>query len=140
MLPARMISDAFAIQSVTLIVLGVGLLAAFGLPLFFAPLRWARVWQWTIPDDSALTVYLGRCVGALAIAIVYAFFRAAGDPPAYLILYEIMIIAAALLTAIHAWGAITRSQPWTETWEIGLYGVLTVVSIWLRVSVPGTAG
>jgi hypothetical protein len=115
-----------------LIVTPVALLIVFALPLLIAPLAWARVFRWNVAGRDDLTEYLGRCLGALAIAIVYACLRAAPQPRAHLELFEMLIVAGSLLTLVHVWGAITRRQPWTETVEIALYGGLTAAFVWLR--------
>jgi hypothetical protein len=107
-------------------ILAVSFLVVFALPLLLAPLWWARRFQWRVaaPDDLAL--YFGRCLGAVAVAVVFATMRAAPRPRDHLAVLEIIIVTAALLTGVHVWGAVRRRQPWTETVEIALYAGVTV--------------
>jgi len=37
----------------------------FALPIFIAPLAWARAMRWAIPEQQHLTIYFGRCLGAV---------------------------------------------------------------------------
>jgi hypothetical protein len=39
-----------------------------------------------------------------------------------------------LMTLVHIWGAIRRIQPWTEHAEIIMYGAVTILAIWIRLS------
>jgi hypothetical protein len=96
-------------------------LVCFALPLVLAPLRWARLFQWRSPPDDPLTVYFGRCLGAVALAIVACCFRAAPTASTQPLLFDLIIAAGVLLALVHVWGALERKQPWTETAEIALY-------------------
>src|SRR5689334_12308411 len=111
-------------------------LVVFALPLFLAPLRWARAMRWTLPAERDLAVYLGRCLGAVAIALTLAGLRAAPDPARHAALIELFAAAGALLTVVHVWGAIKRTQPWTETAEIGLYAGVTALAVVVRTGLP----
>jgi hypothetical protein len=119
--------------SVFLWAAGAAFLLFFALPLLVTPLHWAKRLGWTLPDDVRLTRYFGRCLGAVAVAIVVMCFRAAPDPEGALYLFELLTIVALLLTAVHVWGAIERAQPASETAEIALYLALTIVAAWLRI-------
>jgi hypothetical protein len=107
-------------------------LLAFALPLTFAPLGWARIFRWPVGQGDDLTRYFGRCLGAVALALVAAGYRAALDPREHAIVLELFAGAAFLLGLVHVWGAITRQQPWTENAEIVLYLGLGAVAVWLR--------
>lgn len=100
----------------------------FAIPLLVMPLRWAKVFRWHAPAETALTVYFGRCLGAAAVAIVFAAVRTAPQPAAHPLVFEMIIVAGALLTIVHVVGALERSQPWTETAEIALYAAATLVT------------
>jgi len=107
--------------------IALGSLALLGLPLLFVPLAWARVLRWPLPDEARLAVYFGRCLGAV-ISVLAAFaFVAAGDPALQPFFFQIVIANFALMVAVHAWGALRRIQPWTETAEtlvwLGLLGL-----------------
>jgi len=99
-------------------------LLAYALPLLFAPLAWARWFRWRLPETRALTVYLGRCTGALACTLLVFTFRAAPHPREHRLVLEEVVVAAILMTAVHAWGALKRQQPWTEDVEIVLYAAV----------------
>jgi len=103
---------------------GFGLLVAG--PLLVAPLWWARRFGWTVPDDRHLTIYLGRCLGGVGLAILYVGVRAARDPAAHPLVLELITGACAILTIVHVLGALERAQPPIETIEIAVYGALTV--------------
>jgi hypothetical protein len=124
-----MIDPAHPAASWYLWILSALFVLAFALPLLLAPLRWARVLRWRIPEDTDLTVYLGRCLGGVALALAVGWVRAALDLEANAVVLEISIAAGALMTAVHAWGALQRRQPPAETGEILMYAALTTVLI-----------
>jgi hypothetical protein len=103
-------------------------LTAFGIPLFLSPLRWARTLRWRVPDDTDLTVYLGRSLGALAMAIGVSALRAARRPEENRIIFEVGFLTGALLVGVHAWGALLRRQPWTETAEIAFWSAMAAAA------------
>jgi hypothetical protein len=109
----------------------------FALPLLVVPLRWARVFQWPSGPQSSLTVYFGRCLGGLATALVIAVLRAVPAPAEHLPVIDMAMVATGLMTVVHVVGAIERSQPWTETVEIGVYAAMTAALFWVRTSVGG---
>jgi hypothetical protein len=85
-----------------------GFLVAFALPLAFVPMAWARAFRWSIPHDTDLAVYLGRCLGALATTIAVFALRAAPEPAAHPYVFEVIAVACGLVTVVHVWGAIRR--------------------------------
>src|SRR5262245_60225624 len=121
---ARMASIDHVGVSWFLRIVAVAFLVAFALPLLFRPLGWARRFLWRIPVETELAVYFGRCLGAVAVAIVVACFHAAQDPRRHAIVLLMLPVAGSLLTLVHIWGALKREQPWTETVEIALYAGL----------------
>jgi hypothetical protein len=104
-------------------------LTAFGIPLFLSPLRWARALRWRVPDDTDLTVYLGRSLGALAVAISVSALRAARRPEEHRVIFEVGFLTGALLAAVHVWGALLRRQPWTETAEIAFWSAMAAAAV-----------
>ena len=111
-----------------------GFLLAYGLPLTFVPVLWARWFQWKLPEElntpatihlHQLAEYFGRCTGTLAITITLFAMRAASDPAAHPYVLEIIFIACLGMTLVHVYGALRRIQPWTENAEILLYGAMT---------------
>ena len=111
-----------------LVASSVGLLA-FALPLLLSPLRWARRLRWRLPEDTDLTVYLGRSLGALATAVSVFGLVAARDPRRHRIVFSMTAVAGSLLTGVHVWGAIQKKQPWTETAEILFWGAMTAGAV-----------
>jgi hypothetical protein len=103
---------------------GAGMLVFFAIPLLLFPLRWARWFGWKIPAETDLVVYFGRCVGGLAIALIYGAFRGAPAPGKSGVLFDVILAALALMVVVHVWGALRRAQPWTENAEIVLYALL----------------
>ena len=127
-----MISTAHPAASWFLLVSGAGFLIIYGLPLMLFPLRWARWFRWAVPGETALTVYLGRCVGVLAVAIIIVCLRAVPQPERFPELFELIAWIGGLMTGLHIYGAVQRVQPWTETAEIVVYAALGILAVWLR--------
>src|SRR4051794_3993482 len=68
-----MISPDYPLASWFLVVSTSFFLVVIALPLLFAPLTWARWYGWKLPEGSTdLTVYLGRCLGGVAFAVIVA--------------------------------------------------------------------
>ena len=118
-----------------LLLSGVLFLFAFALPLLLATRVWARVFRWPGADEaSPLAMYFGRCLGAAAVAITGVALRYAGSPAHQPLLLELIALAGAILTGVHVWGAVERSQPWTEDAEIVLYAGVTAVAFYARLT------
>lgn len=117
-----------------LVLTGSGFLLFYALPLLLVPLRWARAFRWTVNVDAApkLTLYFGRCLGAVAVALTLMMLRAAMDPHGQRIMLELTGGVAGLMTGLHIYGAVRRVQPWTEDAEILLYGIVLILAFWLR--------
>lgn len=102
---------------------------AFALPITFAPLRWATLMRWRLPEDTDLAVYFGRCLGCFILIVEALMLRAALDGTALVTVFEILAAIFASMVVLHIVGAIQRIQPWTETAEIGLYSVLFALTL-----------
>jgi glucose dehydrogenase len=126
-----MIDPAHPLASWFLWVAAAAFLVVYGLPLLLAPLTWARWFQWELPGRTDLTVYFGRCLGGVALAIVFVGIRAAPHPAAHPLVFELIIVACGLMALVHIWGAIRKVQPWTENAEIVLYAGLTALAAWI---------
>ncbi len=108
-------------------------LVVYAAPLALFPLAWARWFRWQLPEGGAdLTVYFGRCTGVLALAVIALVARAVPDPRGHLYVFDLIAVACGLMTVLHAWGALRRTQPWTEDVEIVLYGAVCAIAIGLR--------
>src|SRR5262245_48025769 len=109
----------------------ISVVIVFALPLLLAPMRWARAFGWKTPSEpheSALAVYLGRCLGALALALAIAALRASVAPRAHRAIFGLVFAASSLMVAVHVLGAVEGRQPRSETYEIGLYVALAAAS------------
>ena len=104
-------------------------LGAFGLPLLLSPLKWAKRVRWQVPEDTDLTVYLGRSLGAVAVAVSLGGLWAARDPWRHRIVFQMAAAAAALLAGVHVRGALEGKQPWTETAEIPFWAAMAIGAI-----------
>jgi hypothetical protein len=112
-----------------LIVLMLATSAAFALPIFLAPLAWARRLGWQIPEHTDLAIYFGRCLGAFVIVVELLMLRAAFTGVGLVFTFQVLIAVAILMTIVHIWGALQRIQPTSETLEIGMYAGLGVLAV-----------
>jgi hypothetical protein len=85
-----------------------------------------------VESRADLTVYFGRCLGLLAVAIILIGFAAVPDPRGNLWFFALMGLLAGFMVLLHVWGYIRRIQPWTESAEIALWAGACAGSIWLR--------
>jgi hypothetical protein len=115
--------------TIFLLVLAVTTTATFALPILLTPLRWARLVQWRIPEHTDLTVYFGRCLGAFILVIEFLMFQAALSHQSLVVTYRCLLLLWGLMIVIHAVGALQRTQPMTETLEIGFWVALTVLTL-----------
>jgi hypothetical protein len=126
------ISAIHPASSLFLLVCGGVFLAAYALPLLLAPLAWARLFRWRLPEETDLAIYFGRCLGGVASVICAACFVAAPEPGRYRILFDMLAAIASAMVGVHGWGAVRRVQPWTETVEIPLYLAVAVAALVFR--------
>ncbi|MDN6860090.1 hypothetical protein QO207_26165 [Pseudomonas sp. CAN2814] len=112
-----------------LLVLSIATTLVFALPIFLAPLLWARVMQWTLPEHTDLAVYFGRCLGAFILIVEALMLRAALTGEALLTTFEVLAAVAGFMVVVHIHGALRRIQPWTETLETGFYAGMLVLTL-----------
>jgi hypothetical protein len=112
-----------------LVILASATLLLFGLPMFFWPLRWAAALGWRIPEHTHLAIYFGRCLAGLVLVLGAFAFRAAFTPALRPFFFDMMLAAFGILVAVHAWGAIRRIQPLSETIEIAFWLALFVLAL-----------
>jgi hypothetical protein len=101
----------------------------FALPILLFPLSWARLMRWTLPEETDLVVYFGRCLGAFILIIQILMLRAVTTGTGYTFTFDALFFVFSLMLVIHIYGAIKRVQPITETLEIGLWIILLVMNI-----------
>lgn len=93
----------------------------FAIPILIAPLAWARIMRWDIPEQTHLAIYFGRCLGAFALVLELFLFRAALTGEGLNFVFEFMMLIWIFMVGVHVVGAFQRIQPITETLEIGLW-------------------
>ena len=116
-------SDAY------LIIVGVVTLATFGLPLVLVPIRWARVFRWEVPQPRNLVVFLGRSLGVFISIVAIFAFKVALTPTAKPFIFDLMLWIFGGMILLHGYGAIRKTQPITETLEILLWVVLSLITV-----------
>jgi len=112
-----------------LLVFGIVGGIAFALPIFFAPLAWARVFRWNLPTDTDLAVYFGRCLGVMALVFDGFILRAALTGSGMVWIFQFGIAVFSGMTLVHIWGAVRRIQPVTETIEIAFWAGLVILGL-----------
>jgi hypothetical protein len=116
-------SDAY------LYVAGVAMLATFGIPLLVVPLRWARAFRWEVPQSENFVVFLGRSLGILISLLAVFAVKVTSSPAAKPFFFDLMLWLFVAMIALHAYGAIRKTQPVTETVEILLWVVLFLITL-----------
>jgi len=101
----------------------------FALPIFLAPLAWARRFGWRIPEHTDLAVYFGRCLGAFILIVELLMLRAGLTGEGLVFTFQVVLAVAGFMVVVHVWGAIKRIQPLSETLEIGMYAVLGLLAL-----------
>jgi len=112
-----------------MLVFAILALVAFVIPMIFAPMFWARMLLWNIPEDTDLAVYSLRSLGSLGLAVLLITLRAAMTGEGLLFVYELFIPFFALMVLVHLYGAIKKIQPITETLEIGFWLALLILAL-----------
>lgn len=116
-------------SDVYLYVAGVAMLATFGIPLLVVPLRWARFLRWEVPQPENLVVFLGRSLGIFISLMAVFAFKVTSSPAAKPFFFDMMLWLFVAMIALHAYGAIRKTQPITETIEILLWVVLFLITL-----------
>ncbi len=119
-------------SDVFLYVVGVAMLLSFGIPLVAVPLSWARLFRWPVPESQELVVFVIRSMGIIISLMAIFSFVAARTPAAQPFFFDLMISTFAAMLVLHVYGAIQKTQPITETVEIGLWVVLLLVTLCFR--------
>jgi hypothetical protein len=69
-------------NDIYLIIAGIAMLLAFGLPMIFAPAGWARLFRWEFPQSHHLVVFLERSMGIVITIIAIFAYRVIQIPAA----------------------------------------------------------
>lgn len=101
----------------------------FALPIFIAPIAWARMMGWTIPEHRHLAIYFGRCLGAFILVVEAAMLRSATTGTSFSYAFDILFVVFSLMFVVHVYGALRRIQPLSETLEIGFWAVLLLLNV-----------
>ena len=101
----------------------------FALPIFLAPMAWARMMGWTIPEHRHLAIYFGRCLGAFILVVEAAMLRSATTGTSLSYAFDILFVVFSLMFVVHVYGALKRIQPLSETLEIGFWAALFVLNV-----------
>jgi hypothetical protein len=112
-----------------LIIAGIAMLLAFGLPLIFTPAGWARLFRWEFPQSHQLVVFLERSMGIVITIIAIFAFRVIQTPAAKPFFFDLMLWIFGGMILLHVYGAIRKIQPIPETLEIFLWIALSVVTL-----------
>ena len=108
---------------------GIAMLIGFGVPLLLVPNRWARVFRWQIPQEKDLATFMGRSLGVFIIVIAVFAIRAAGMPAVQPFFFDMILWTVSGSILIHAYGAITKTQPITETIEIAMWVLILLATL-----------
>lgn len=101
----------------------------FALPLFIAPLTWARLMRWDIPEKTHLAIYFGRCLGAFILLVECTMLRAVVTGTGFSFVFDVLFVVFVLMFFVHVYGALRRIQPITETVEIAFWLLLFGLNI-----------
>jgi hypothetical protein len=101
----------------------------FSVPIFFAPLTWARALRWNVDAQPHLALYFGRCLGAFALVMSWTAWHVAAQPPAQAIVFRMLIGFTSLMVVVHMVGAVQNVQPWTETAEIPFWAAFAILAL-----------
>ena len=112
-----------------LLVITVLTFFAFSGLIFLKPLLWAKMLGWKIPENTDLTVYFARCLGAFAIMTNALFLRVIITNTGADLMLELFTGFCIFMVIVHIWGAIEGNQPMIETLEIGFWAILVVLSL-----------
>lgn len=130
-----MINPDYPLASWFLVISVAFFIIVIALPLLFVPLTWARWFGWKLPEGNTdLTVYFGRCLGGVALAVIIAVAHGIPDPKSHHLLFDLVAMTSGLMIGIHVWGWIRKTQPLSETVEIAVWVVVFVMSLWIRLS------
>lgn len=110
-------------------IVAISLLVSFCVPLILAPMKWAKVLKWKLPDHDHLAVYFGRCLGGMAAILALFGLKVTALPAILPFYFDLLIWIYLSLALVHVWGAVRKIQPITETIEIGFWILLIILTL-----------
>ncbi len=116
-------------SDIYLYVAAAAMLLSFGLPLMITPLGWARACRGPVPQPTELVEFLGRSMGIVISLMAVFAIQATRVPAAKPFFFDLMLGTFAAMLVLHIQGAIRKTQPITETAEIGVWVVLFIVTL-----------
>lgn len=111
--------------------LTVATLLFYALPLLLAPLAWARVRGWPPAHFSMLAVFLGRCLGAVSMAMVITALRAMLNGGALQTLDDFALAFSVLMTIVQLAGGRRGEHPSRGHIEAALWSIVCALSVLL---------
>jgi hypothetical protein len=121
------------VRPILLIGTAIVVILAYGLPLTFVPLRWARTVGWTVPDDVRLVRYFARSLGTVVLALAFFVIYLARQPAFEAPAAGVTALALGLVSMPHFVGMVEGSQPLFETIEGFGFLALAGVFAWLAI-------
>jgi len=122
----------FATPATTfLTLLAAGSILLLALPMIFAPLAWARMLRWRLPEHTDLAVYFGRSLGCVVLGLSLAALYATAHAELLRPMFLLMVFNFAAMVLVHLWGAWRRIQPLSETLETLVWAALLALALWL---------
>jgi hypothetical protein len=112
-----------------LLVITVITFFSFSVLIFLKPLFWAKMLKWKIPEETDLTVYFARCLGAFALMTNAIFIRVVISGSGAELMLEFFTGFCLFMVIVHIWGAIEGAQPMIETVEIGFWALLVILGL-----------
>jgi hypothetical protein len=107
-------------------------LVVFALPLLLHPYGWARAFGWRKEPDTDVGLYFGRCLGAVATAVMVNALMASREPAKHRGLFFMLEVGCWLLSLVHVRGLVERRQPPVEHAEIVGYALAAIAARKLR--------
>jgi hypothetical protein len=118
-----------ASSNIFLYVVGVASLLFFGLPILITPMGWARALRWDLPQPRHLAMLLGRSLGLIISIIAIFAFRVTQIPAVKPFFFDLLLSVFVGMLLLHVYGAVRKVQPITETFEIILWVVLSLLTL-----------
>jgi hypothetical protein len=119
-----------------LFVIGVSTLLIIGFPIAIWPIQWSKTLRWAIPNQTELAVYYGRCLVCVAFVIGAFGIMASRNPAVQQFYFQFLLTCWVFMIVVHVYGALKRIQPITETYEIGFWLTLAILTLLFWPNIP----